>query len=269
MPFAFAISIVTSRYLLPTGRGAFVLALLTVTLASTVLGNVGVAATYELSRKEHDERFVVGHALVITVLLGLVGAAVLFPVDYALADQGFRKVALVAFGLPAVLIVQTLSASLIALGRLLIANVLQLLLPLATVVAMVFFVVWSGKGTTGAVFAWVVAQYVVALVALVGSRGLWRPFALRGLPRSRIGAMFVLGLRLGVVNLISLLNYRIELIVLELSHGLAAVGLYSLATSLAELLWVVSSALATATVAPVVSASDPAAPPPVMSMPIK
>jgi O-antigen/teichoic acid export membrane protein len=60
MPFAFAISVVTSRYLLPTGRGAFVLALLTVTLAATLLGNVGVAATYELSRREHPDRDVVG-----------------------------------------------------------------------------------------------------------------------------------------------------------------------------------------------------------------
>jgi O-antigen/teichoic acid export membrane protein len=210
----------------------------------------------ELSRREHPDRDVVGPALAISLLLGLAGALVLLPVDYALADQGFRKVAFVALGLPAVLIVQTLTAALIAVGRLTIANFLQFLLPVATVGGMVLFVVGLGRGTTGAVFAWVIAQFVVAAVGLIAGARIWLPLSVRSLPGARIRSMFMLGLRLGIVNLVSLLNYRVELVILELNHGLAAVGIYSLATSLAELLWVVSSALATATVAPVVSAPD-------------
>lgn len=259
MPFAFAITLVTSRYLLPEGRGAFVLALLSVTIAATLLGNVGVAATHELARREHDAKRVVAQALAVTLALGIVGTAVLFPVDYALADHGFRRVALVAFGLPAVLVVQTLAASLVALGRLLLANVLQFLLPVTTVATMFVFVVVADRGATGAVVAWVIAQSILACVALISTRELWWPPSLRSLPRARGLSMFRLGLQFGVVNLISLLNYRIELIILELRHGLAAVGLYSLAASMAELLWVVSSALATATVAPAVSGDDRAA----------
>jgi O-antigen/teichoic acid export membrane protein len=255
MPFSFVISVITSRYLLPTGRGAFVLALLTVTLASTILGNVGVAATHELSRKDHERNAVVAQALLMATLLGVVGTLALFPIDYTLADRGFRNVAFVAFGLTPLLVAQTLSSTLFALGRLVVANMLQFLLPVITVAAMVVFVVVAGRGTTGAVFAWVVAQTVVAGVAVVATRDVWWPLGLH-LPWERVQSMLLLGLRLGLVNLISLLNYRIELIILETSHGLQPVGLYSLASSLAELLWVVSTALATATIVPVVTAEN-------------
>src|SRR4051812_29815172 len=81
LPFTFAISVVTSRLLLPTGRGAFVLALLTVTLAATLLGNVGTAATHEIARKEHESQHVVGGALTITFALGIAAAFVLFPIE--------------------------------------------------------------------------------------------------------------------------------------------------------------------------------------------
>jgi O-antigen/teichoic acid export membrane protein len=61
--------------------------------------------------------------------------------------------------------------------------------------------------------------------------------------------MLRLGLKLGLINSVSLLNYRIEMLILEGYEGLAAVGIYSMASSLAELLWIVSSSIATAVVA--------------------
>jgi len=259
LPFAFAITVITSRYLLPTGRGAFVLALLTVTLASTLLGSVGIAAAHELSRKEHTESSVLRHALVVALALGVVGSAVLFPIDLAFANRAFHNVAYAAFALPAVLVVQTLSSALVAVDRLRFSNLLQLLVPVVTLTAMLFFVIGLGRGTTGAVAAWVVAQIIVAAVAPIGTWRLWAPSSLLSLPRARVASMALLGLRLGVVNVVSLLNYRIELLILERERGLADVGLYSLATSLAELLWLISAALATATISPIVNLEDDAA----------
>ena len=64
--------------------------------------------------------------------------------------------------------------------------------------------------------------------------------------------MFGLSLRLGFVNLVTLVHYRIELLLLQIFVGLEAVGIYSLATALAELLWIVSTALSSAMVAPTV-----------------
>lgn len=256
LPFTFAVTVVTSRYLLPTGRGAFVLALLTVTIAATILGNIGTAATHELARGESDARAVAAQALLVSVVLGAIGAVVLFPVDYALADQGFRRVSFVAVGLPGLLVVQSVTAMLVAVGRLMLANVLQLLLTIVTLGGMLAFVLGLHRGTTGAVLAWVAAQMAIAALGLVTARSLWWPVRLAALPFHRVRAMVLLGIKLGLVNLVGQLNYRIELILLELYHGLADVGLYSLATSLGELLWIVSGAVAAAAVAPVLAARD-------------
>lgn len=259
LPFTFGVTVVTSRYLLPTGRGAFVLALLTVTIAATLLGNVGTAATHELSRKEVERHLVVGQALLMSVVLGLLGMLALFPIDYALADQGFRRVSFVAAGLPGLLLVQTLSAALVGVGRLALANLIQFALTFVTLAGMLGFVLGIHRGTTGAVVAWVMAQTVVAALGLLAARDLWWPLQFGALPARRRASMLMLGIRLGLVNLVGQLNYRIELIILQVFHGLAQVGLYSLAISLAELLWLVAGALAAATVAPVVAAVDDAA----------
>ena len=52
---------------------------------------------------------------------------------------------------------------------------------------------------------------------------------------------------IGITNLISLLNYRVGLFVVERVMGLSATGVYSIAVVAAELLWLVSSSLTQAT----------------------
>jgi O-antigen/teichoic acid export membrane protein len=51
---------------------------------------------------------------------------------------------------------------------------------------------------------------------------------------------------IGLTNLVSLLNYKIDLFLVEHFLGLASTGVYSIAVAVAELLWLVSSAVTTA-----------------------
>jgi O-antigen/teichoic acid export membrane protein len=48
---------------------------------------------------------------------------------------------------------------------------------------------------------------------------------------------------IGVTNVISLLNYRASLFLVERFHGLSAVGTYSVAVTVAELLWLLSQSV--------------------------
>jgi O-antigen/teichoic acid export membrane protein len=82
------------------------------------------------------------------------------------------------------------------------------------------------------------------------------PLTIREAVSHRIWFILKLGLKLGLVNSVSLLNYRIELFLLEVFRGLGSVGIYSLAAALAELVWLVSTSIATATVAPAIG-GDP------------
>jgi O-antigen/teichoic acid export membrane protein len=248
-------TIITSRYLHPGGRGALYLGLVTVAIAGTLIGNIGVAVSHEIKRGSWPTRAIVTQALTISVALGIVGGAVLVPLGAALTP-GYRSVALIPIALPAILITGTLTATLVALGRVRLRNLLQLIAPTATLVGVVVLVVLLGKGVTGAVIAWIAAQAAVAVFALVATARIWKPFEIRGVSLELGRRLLLLGLRAGMVNVISLLNYRIELFVLKAYRGVDAVGVYSVSISLAELLWIVPSAFATATIASAVSSSD-------------
>jgi O-antigen/teichoic acid export membrane protein len=70
-PVAFALVVIQSRFLDPTGRGRFVLVVLTVTILARLFGQLGVAVT-SLSR-EDELRPLVRRGLGWTVVLGLGG----------------------------------------------------------------------------------------------------------------------------------------------------------------------------------------------------
>ena len=55
----------------------------------------------------------------------------------------------------------------------------------------------------------------------------------------------IYSLPLALGNSIQFLNYRLDLFVLNRFHGLYTVGVYTLAVSLAQLLWLVPANLAT------------------------
>ena len=75
-PIAMVLVVLQSRFLHPEGRGAFVLAVLSVTIFSRLLGQLGVAVTNR--RQEHpDLRGLVLRAFAIAVVAGAVGAALI------------------------------------------------------------------------------------------------------------------------------------------------------------------------------------------------
>jgi O-antigen/teichoic acid export membrane protein len=261
LPLSFATTIITSRYLLPAGRGSFVLTLLTVTLAWTLLSNVMVGITKEIGFHGRRASPILAQGLALAVLLGLVGGAVLLPVNLTLLAGSDRIVAIATLALPAMLVTQNVGGALLPLSRFRDWNLLQLLPQLFVVIGMLVLVVLLGRQLTGAVVAWTFAQVGVAGVALFVSRDIWLE-AIRDrswLTPNRTGPMLKLGLALGVVNLVGTLNYRIELFVLQAYRGLGSVGIYSIAASLAEMAWIPVAALASVATPAIVNANTQSA----------
>jgi O-antigen/teichoic acid export membrane protein len=255
LPLSFVITIVTSRYLLSEGRGAFALGLLTVTIGSTLL-SIGTAVTRELGRNDEAVEAVVRRGLVLSIVLGSLGALILLPVAMATSEAGYRSAELLVLGLPLLLIRQTIGGSLIALGRLRLFNVLLFLDPAALLCGLLVLVVGFHLGVPGAVIAWFAATALTTLVALVGTRDLWLSRANRIAQSARTRAILSLGLKAGIVNLVALINYRVEFFLLRVWHGLDDVGVYSLSISLAELLWLLSASVTTVVVAPAISLDE-------------
>src|SRR5439155_17991661 len=73
-PLALVLVVLQSRFLHPDGRGAFVLGVLTVTIFSRLLGQLGVAVTSR-SRESRDLRGLVLRAFGVAVVAGIAGTA--------------------------------------------------------------------------------------------------------------------------------------------------------------------------------------------------
>jgi O-antigen/teichoic acid export membrane protein len=249
-PVAFALVVIQSRFLDPSGRGRFVLVVLTVTILARLFGQLGVAVT-SLSR-EGELRPLVRRGLGWTFVLGLAGILLILAAGAIIDSFGLRLAAIAAPALVPNILNACLSGVLLGAARIRLWNYIQVLPPLLTLAGMLIVVVALGGGVDAAVAVWTAAYFVTSAFALVASHDLWWP--LRGAPLfDRFGRAIVrLGCGMGLVQIVNLIGYRVELFVLDRFKGLAAVGIYSIGMQAAEAMWLIPAAIASAITAPVV-----------------
>ena len=254
-PIAMILVVLQSRFLHPEGRGAFVLAVLSVTIFSRLLGQLGVAVTNR--RQEHpDLRGLVLRAFAIALVAGGVGTA-LIAVWGSLTDGlGFRLGALAACSLVPNVIWQTISGVLLGVGRIRLWNVIQLLSPVLTLVGMIAFVVVGDLGVGGEIGAWVGANVLTALFALVMTRDLWLPADVPPIDDALSRAIARIALVMGAVQVVNLVSYRAELLILGHYKGATGVGVYSIAMQSVESIWLIAGAMATSVTADAMQDDD-------------
>ena len=250
-PVALVLVVIQSRFLAPSGRGTFVLVVLSVTIVARLLGQLGLAVTTRMRERDVEVRRLVHRALALAVLIGGGGAGLV--VLSSGATDVSVEVALIAAGalVPNVLW-QTLSGVLLGLARVRVWNAIQALSPILTLAGMLVLVVALGGGVRAAVTAWVIAHVLTAAFALIVTRDLWLPLGPPPLLDEHGRTILRLALAMGAVQVVNLIGYRVELFVLEWYEGVAAVGLYSIAMQAAEALWLIPAALATAITGPAV-----------------
>jgi O-antigen/teichoic acid export membrane protein len=255
-PLALGLVVLQSRFLEPSGRGAYVLAVLSVTILSRLLGQLGVAVTNRLREDAPETRPLVHRALALGVLGGAVGVALVTAFGAYAAEIGTSLAFLAGLALIPNVVWQTMSGVLLGVARIRLWNYVQLGSPVLTAVGMLIFVVGLDGGVRAAVGAWTVANVLTAGFALAATRDLWLPVARPQLLDPTARLLVRLALVMGAVQVLNLVSYRIELFILERYDGLADVGIYSIAMQAAEGLWLISAAVAQAVTAPVVHESE-------------
>jgi O-antigen/teichoic acid export membrane protein len=259
-PLALFLVVLQSRFLEAEGRGTFVLAVLTVSIFSRLLSQLGVAVANYMGHKEWDEprelHSLALRAFGIAVALGIAGGVLIVGIGALTPSVGAATAAIAAAGLVPNVTWQTASGILLGLGRIRAWNYVQLASPLLTVVGTLIVVVGLAGGVRAALAAWTCAHVVTALLALVLTRDVWQPFQFGRLVDSVSRALTRLALTMGALQVIALIGYRIELFVLEAIEGVRAVGVYSIANQTVESIWLIAAAIATAITAPVVRAGE-------------
>jgi O-antigen/teichoic acid export membrane protein len=259
-PLALFLVVLQSRFLEAEGRGTFVLAVLTVSIFSRLLSQLGVAVANYMGHKEWDEprelHSLTQRAFGLAVALGVAGGVLIVGIGALTPSVGAATAAIAAVGLVPNVTWQTASGILLGLGRIRAWNYVQLASPLLTVIGTLIVVVGLGGGVRAALAAWTCAHVVTALLALVLTRDVWQPFHIARLIDRVSQGLIRLALTMGALQVIALIGYRIELFVLEAIEGVRAVGVYSIANQTAESIWLIAAAIATAITAPVVRAGE-------------
>src|SRR3954467_9563154 len=102
-PLALLLVVLQGRYLAPSGRGTFVLAVLTVTIFSRLLSQLGVAVANRMGHPQWDEphelRALTDRAPGIAIVLGVVGAVAIVAIGSVTPSVGAGTAAIAAIAL--------------------------------------------------------------------------------------------------------------------------------------------------------------------------
>lgn len=246
-------STVLARYLGPEGRGLFALVLLLPELARNLalLGFEQANAVYAGLVPQHRSTLVWHSALIACVLGG--GIALAGGCYLLLGAPGFDSliqgpillylIPLVA--VPAKLMFEYWTAILRGMNRILLLNTVDVAVKAVLLLFAVLFVVWFGLGVQGAVMAdFLISVAGVAAVALLlKAVGVWGTPSFDK-PLWQRSVNFALPAYGG--SLTAYLNYRVDEVIVAMLLPTEQLGFYVIAVGLAERLWILPGAVASA-----------------------
>lgn len=238
------LSILLTRQLGPEGFGLFT-TLVVIPLIVVSITNLGIrgAAIYLLGQKKYDEQRIVSSILALFALSAAAGIVLSFIAYQVYDDPGFTPllILLVLAVIPFRLALVYIGGIFIGKDEIRLAN--QMNWPINLInLAMAALLVWGlHLEVPGAVIAALVANVAVAFYGFYALSKHYRLAVTFDLVI--IKKLFLLGILFSASFFIIMLNFRVDVILLQRMTDLSEVGLYSLAVQIAEQLWQIPLAI--------------------------
>jgi O-antigen/teichoic acid export membrane protein len=244
LAFGFVGSVALARLLGPADRGLLAL-MLSLSGIAVALGAVGqpVAVGFFSSRKKADQRAILGN----TTVHALVLATVLVPLTLAFHQtianafgrgHGGLTWALAAALAPATFLGWTAGNQLVGMLRFGLFNGLTIASVVAETVAILVLIWAFGLGVAGGILAMGVASLVMIAGSVRPILGSLRPRLNLALERR----MLQYGWRVQVGVIFQAVNYRLDVVIMQLFRPLSQVGYYVIAQTIAELVITIATA---------------------------
>jgi O-antigen/teichoic acid export membrane protein len=237
---------VIARELGTSGTGTFMVAYSLALLLSQV-GGLGLttANPYFVAREPSRTGQIVTNSLWLALGLGIalagVGAAIKLVFPGALEGLGWAPLAVTLAGLPGALAAYFLQSVLLGEGRMVSYNAVEASQSALTLAAIVLGFAFFDFGITATLAVIAVARYIAAAVyfALVHSRSQW----IRRLDWALARRMFSYGLRVYAAIVLAYLIVRFDLLLVNAYLGSAEAGLYSVAATIADGMFVIPTVI--------------------------
>ncbi|MFN2114698.1 MAG: flippase [Anaerolineae bacterium] len=245
------ISVLLARGLGADGRGLLALSLLVPSILVTVMSmGVGPATVYGVSRGGQDIQEIVRNNTALSVWLGLVSFGIGLAIILAAGDRLLPGVPTAYLVISLALVPINLQINYLTavhqglqdFARLNLAQVVGQLVLLVCVVALVWL---RPGGVPGAIASQIIAQCATMITALVllGSQVELRRSLTVAVSRDYLRSTLGYGARAHLANVVGFLNYRADMFLLNMLAGPGVVGVYTIAVSLAERLWIASTSI--------------------------
>lgn len=254
-----ATSIVLARKLGPDGRGVVALANLTVVLC-TVIATLGLGTSYAYlaGRDDHDQRDLVGNAVVMGLVLGLLTMGLLLALSSLLLDSVLRGMSHVQFvatlsSLPFAFVTYFLTNVLIGAGQAARASWIQFYIGIFGASVVIAAVVLGHQRAFGVIIVMAITSAVEAgWVAVIVARDYG--ISLRRVWRIASAAL-AYGAKAYVGSIGTQFWARADFLILNYYAGPATLGQYAVATAVAERVWLLDSAVSQVTLHQVIRSS--------------
>lgn len=230
---AAGLGILTARMLGPAGKGFYALPGVEAGLVVSAFSGLGSALSYFLLNRR-SSRSVLAAAFSTALLFLTAGAIAIVPIALLSGQRWALVPALVS--LPASAAINLAAGYAVGIKRVRYSTVVNVAVTLVTLALMALGLLLVARSAAVAIVVWIVANALVGLAAVIAvllhAR---RPHG--GQPVTTLEfARF--GVKVGLVNLVSLLNYRADLYIIALLTTPAELGMYTVAVSAAESLLV-------------------------------
>jgi stage V sporulation protein B len=245
----FATRVLVGRELGPAGNGIYALVVLTASWL-VVFFNLGldVSYVYFAASKRYALRQLNSHSLIAGIVLGIGGAVLALPILVGLSDSllrgvTFPQLVLAVFSLPCGLLLAYWIKIILGLERLVTYNAINLA-RFALILAFVSLGLAVSGGENAVLVAWVLGTGSATLISFLVLHRL-AGFGLV-LNRTLTREALSFGLKSYIANLTTTFSYRADIFLVNAFLDVAAVGWYTVAVSMAEMIWYIPNAVSTA-----------------------
>jgi len=230
---AAALGILTARLLGPSGKGIYALPMVQAGLVTAAFAGLSRATSYFLLNRNAGSR-ILRPAFVSALAFVAAGAAVVGAIALA-SGQLWAALPAIA-SLPSAAAINFVTGYVVGVKRVRYASTLTVAMNVGTFVLMAAGLLAVGRTPSVAIAVWIVASTLISFAALAAVV----LHARRLTPSEPVSVIEYLRFtgKVGVVSLISLLNYRADLYIVAWMAPAATLGMYTVAVSAAESLLV-------------------------------
>ena len=247
--FGFLAMVLIARVLGKEGQGQYTLAILLPTLLYTLMNSgVPVSTVFFIGQKKYSDEEIYSTTIYSTLILSLLSiliglVVVFFFKDYFFASLTTGLLFSTLLIIPLIYLQKNLQTYFQGKEDFKSYNMIIILNQLGLLIFSLVFVWYLQLGIEGAILGFACSQLIMVLVSVVF---MYRDYRL-GFPKLFSSTYFkdslFFGLKGHLSNVLSFINYRIDMFLLAYFIDDIAVGIYSIAVLLAERIWLVSQSV--------------------------